>query len=152
MKVWQSTNPHMMRSDDMNASRVELGCWPTPLTEAANISHILGEGRKLYIKRDDLCGIAFGGNKIRRLEYQLSDALQAGCDCIVTGGSSTSNQTCAVAACGAKLGLETHVVYPEATPTATRRLCQMARAVSHIARARASIAKRTFGDGNAGGG
>ena len=62
----------------------------------------------------------------------LSDALQTGCDCIVTGGGSASNQICAVAACGAKLGLKTHVIYPETTPAATRRLCQMLQAVPHI--------------------
>lgn len=112
-------------------SKIILGAWPTPLVEAKNISSLLGAGRKLYIKRDDLCGLAFGGNKIRRMEYVLSEAVSTGCDCIVTGGGSTSNQICAVAACGARLGLETHIVYPETTPESTRILCRMLGAKVH---------------------
>lgn len=95
--------------------KLPLGIFPTPVQELRSFREILGEGRRLFLKRDDLCGIGLGGNKVRKLEYLLADALEKHCDCIVTGGGSLSNQPIAAAACAAKAGLKMHLVLPETT-------------------------------------
>lgn len=95
--------------------KISLGCFPTPLQELTRMETLLGDGKRLFLKRDDLCGIGFGGNKIRKLEYILGDALQQGCDAIVTCGGSQSNQPLAVAACANKAGLAAYLVLPQST-------------------------------------
>lgn len=82
---------------------------PTPLEPMARLSAQLG-GPQLYIKRDDLTGLAFGGNKTRMLEFSLADAQAAGADTIVTGAAVQSNYCRQMAAACAKLGLELHLV------------------------------------------
>ena len=64
----------------------------------------------VYVKRDDLTGLAFGGNKTRMLELSLADALAKGADTIVTGAAVQSNYCRQMAAACAKLGLELHLV------------------------------------------
>ena len=56
--------------------KLNLGIWPTPIQELHNFNNLLGDGKRLFLKRDDLCGIGLGGNKMRKLEYLLADALQ----------------------------------------------------------------------------
>ena len=68
--------------------KIDLGLYPTPLQELSGMSELLGGGKRLFLKREDLCGIGLGGNKIRKLEYLLAEALAQGCDCVVTGGGS----------------------------------------------------------------
>lgn len=70
----------------------------------------------LYIKRDDLTGMEFSGNKIRKLEYALQEALDLGCDTLITCGGIQSNHCRATAAAGAKLGLETILLLRSDTP------------------------------------
>lgn len=70
--------------------RVNLGNWPTPLHELPHLAAALG-GPRIFVKRDDLTGLALGGNKCRKLEYVLGDAKQRGIDSIITTGSSQSN-------------------------------------------------------------
>ena len=82
---------------------------PTPLEAMARLSSELG-GPQLYIKRDDLTGLAFGGNKTRMLEFSLADAQAQGADTIVTGAAVQSNYCRQMAAACAKLGLELHLV------------------------------------------
>jgi len=53
--------------------RITLGHWPTPLHELQRLSAKLG-GPRIFVKRDDLTGLALGGNKCRKLEYVLADA------------------------------------------------------------------------------
>ncbi len=84
--------------------RVRLAELPTPLQEAARLSDALG-GPPLFFKRDDLTGLAFGGNKTRHLEFILGEALQRGADTIITGASIQSNFCRQTAAACAKLGL-----------------------------------------------
>ena len=84
--------------------KLPLVIFPTPVQELHSFREILGEDRRLFLKRDGLCGIGLGGNKVRKLEYLLADALERQCDCIVTGGGSLSNQPIAAAACAAKGG------------------------------------------------
>ena len=62
------------------------------------------------MKRDDLTGVAFGGNKNRKLEYLLADALKKGADVILTEGAINSNHCLQTAACAAKLGLTCELV------------------------------------------
>ncbi|MBA7602526.1 L-cysteate sulfo-lyase [subsurface metagenome] len=89
--------------------RVSLGNYPTPLMEARHLSAVLG-GPRIIIKRDDLSGLALGGNKCRKLEYVLADAQQRGIDTLITTGSSQSNHALQTAAAGRKLGMETYLV------------------------------------------
>ena len=88
---------------------------PTPLEPMPRLSQQLG-GPPLYIKRDDLTGLAFGGNKTRMLEFSLADALEKGADTIVCGAAVQSNYCRQMAAACAKLGLELHLVLRPVRP------------------------------------
>ena len=88
--------------------RQSLGCFPTPLHGLQRLSALLG-GPKILIKRDDLTGLALGGNKTRKLEYLLADALAQGADTIITGGAAQSNHCRQTAAAAALCGLECHL-------------------------------------------
>ena len=89
--------------------RVDLGCWPTPLHEMPNLTEALG-GPRLFIKRDDLTGLALGGNKCRKLEYVLADAQEKGVDTLITSGSSQSNFALQMAVAARMLGMEPHLL------------------------------------------
>ncbi|KAL2266275.1 hypothetical protein VTJ83DRAFT_5627 [Remersonia thermophila] len=80
---------------------------PSPIQHLRRISEALGGKVHVYAKREDCnSGLAFGGNKIRKLEYLLPDALSQGCDTLVTVGGVQSNHTRAVAAAAAARGLK----------------------------------------------
>ena len=85
-----------------------LGFLPTPLVELKRLSRLLG-GPRLWIKRDDQTGLAFGGNKTRKLEFLLGDARAQGADTLVTGGAAQSNHCRQTAAAAAACGLECHL-------------------------------------------
>ena len=88
--------------------QVDLGHFPTPLEECPRLSEVLG-GPRLFIKREDCSGLAFGGNKVRQLTFTLGDAVAQGADTIVHGAASQSNHCRqAAAACG-KLGLNCYL-------------------------------------------
>ncbi|WP_413500071.1 D-cysteine desulfhydrase family protein [Psychrobacter maritimus] len=89
--------------------REPLGFFPTPLIELKRLSNALG-GPKIYMKRDDNTGLALGGNKTRKLEFILGDALAKGADTIITAGAIQSNHCRQTAAAAASLGLECHLV------------------------------------------
>ena len=96
--------------------RVELSSVrPTPLEPLPRLSELLG-GPPLYIKRDDLTGLGFGGNKTRMLEFALADARRAGADVIVTGAAVQSNYCRQMAAACARLGLELHLLLRPVRP------------------------------------
>lgn len=89
--------------------RVKLALTPTPLQEAPNLTRALG-GPRILIKRDDLTGIAFGGNKLRNLEFRLARTMAERPDTVVVGldlQSNSARQT--IGACN-KLGLKTILV------------------------------------------
>ncbi|MEG0780395.1 MAG: D-cysteine desulfhydrase family protein, partial [Oscillospiraceae bacterium] len=88
--------------------RLSLGIYPTPLTKLEHLSRRVG--RDIWIKRDDLCGVALGGNKVRKLEYLLADAKAQGCDTVFTTGGAQSNHAMLTAACAARLGMQTVLV------------------------------------------
>ncbi len=77
---------------------------PTPLVELPRLSARLG-GPHLWMKRDDQTGLGFGGNKVRKLEFLVGDALSRGCDALVTSGAGQSNHCRQTAAAAAAVGL-----------------------------------------------
>ena len=92
-----------------------LGYLPTPLVPLPRITAHCG-GPQIWIKRDDCTGLATGGNKTRKLEYLLGDALAQGCDTLVSVGALQSNHARQVAAAGATAGLKVHLVLTDSVP------------------------------------
>jgi L-cysteate sulfo-lyase len=100
--------------------RVTLAHLPTPLEPLERLSaHLgaeLGGGPRLFIKRDDCTGLAFGGNKTRKLEFLLAEALEARADTVITAGGIQSNHVRQTAAAAAKLGLKAELVLARNVP------------------------------------
>ena len=93
-----------MGLDDFD--RVELLFGPSPVHPLRRLSDHLGGGVEIWTKREDCnSGLAYGGNKVRKLEYLAADALAQGCDTLVSIGGVQSNHTRQVAAVAAHLGL-----------------------------------------------
>ena len=92
-----------------NLPKASLGYFPTPLIELTRLSKTLG-GPNIYMKRDDNTGLALGGNKTRKLEYIMGDALAKGADTVITAGAIQSNHCRQTAGAAASLGLECHLV------------------------------------------
>jgi 1-aminocyclopropane-1-carboxylate deaminase/D-cysteine desulfhydrase-like pyridoxal-dependent ACC family enzyme len=111
----QREDGNSARSTVHTPARFPLALLPTPLSEAPNLSANLG-GPRILIKRDDMTGLGFGGNKIRNLEYYLADALDKKCDVIVTGGGPQSNHIRATAAAACLGGLEVVAVMHGSRP------------------------------------
>lgn len=88
--------------------RTPLAALPTPLQPAPRLSEALGA--TVLVKRDDLTGLGLGGNKVRKLEYLVADALARGADALVTGGGAQSNHTALTALAAARAGLSVHLV------------------------------------------
>ena len=88
-----------------------LGLFPTPLYRLPNMSRELGTN--VWIKRDDLCGVALGGNKVRKLEYLLRDAKSKGYDLVMTTGQAQSNHAMLTGACALRLGMDCILVLKE---------------------------------------
>lgn len=95
--------------------RVNLASWPTPLEEAPRLAAALGL-RKLYVKRDDLTGLGLGGNKVRKLEYLLGEALARGADTVITTAGGQSNFLRLTAVAARRLGLRPILVVRGARP------------------------------------
>ena len=89
--------------------RQSLGFFPTPLIALSRLSKAL-DGPTIFMKRDDNTGLALGGNKTRKLEFIMGDALAQGADCVITAGAAQSNHCRQTAAAAASLGLECHLV------------------------------------------
>lgn len=92
-----------------NLPRISLGFYPTPLSEARHLSAVLG-GPRILIKRDDLSGLALGGNKCRCFEFILAEAKKQGADAVISTASSQSNWCLQLAAAGRKLGMKASFV------------------------------------------
>ncbi len=99
--------------------RTKIAHLPTPIEALPHLSAALG-GPELWIKRDDQTGLATGGNKARKLEYLLAQALAAEADCVITAGSTQSNHARQTAAGAARCGLGAHLVIytPNSAPPA----------------------------------
>ncbi|UWG48111.1 1-aminocyclopropane-1-carboxylate deaminase [Halanaeroarchaeum sp. HSR-CO] len=98
----------MTKSREYLEDKIELFSKPTPLEELTRVSSTYRAN--FWIKRDDLTSIGAGGNKARKLEYILYDAVDSGADTLVTLGSIQSNHARMTAATAAKLGLECHLI------------------------------------------
>jgi len=95
--------------------RVALGSWPTPLEDAPRLAAALG-GPPVLIKRDDVNGLGAGGNKLRKLEFLLGQAVEQGADTIITFGALQTNHGRQTAAACAKLGLRCELVLTAKVP------------------------------------
>ncbi|MCU1726793.1 D-cysteine desulfhydrase [Pseudomonas sp. 7P_10.2_Bac1] len=94
--------------------RIRFAHLSTPLEPMANLSKLLG-GPNLWIKRDDCTGLAGGGNKTRKLEFLMGDAVQKGADTIITQGATQSNHARQTAAIATKMGMECHILLEDRT-------------------------------------
>ncbi|MEM9157266.1 MAG: D-cysteine desulfhydrase [Cyanobacteria bacterium P01_F01_bin.33] len=94
--------------------RLHFAHLPTPLEPLETLSSLLG-GPKLWIKRDDCTGLAGGGNKTRKLEFLMADALEQGADTIITQGAIQSNHVRQTAAIASKLALNCEVLLEDRT-------------------------------------
>ena len=89
----------------MKPNRLPIANLPTRIEPLRDI----GTGKSIYLKRDDQTGSEFSGNKIRKLEFAVQEALDQGCDCLITCGGIQSNHARATAAVAARLGLACHL-------------------------------------------
>lgn len=85
--------------------RISLADLPTPIEEMPRLRDALGGGPRLLVKRDDQTGLATGGNKARKLEFLVAEALAQGADTLITVGGPQSNHCRQTAAAAAKIGL-----------------------------------------------
>lgn len=93
--------------------RIRFGHLPTPLEELPRLREALGpDAPRLFVKRDDLTGLAFGGNKVRHMEFRLADVLKKGCDTIVVANVAQSNHARLHTALAARFGLTTYILKP----------------------------------------
>jgi D-cysteine desulfhydrase len=90
-------------------NRIELANLPTRIEKLDRLSKAFN-GPNLYIKRDDQTGTELGGNKVRKLEFSIKEALDQGCNYLISCGGIQSNHCRATAAAAAKLGLNSYLV------------------------------------------
>ena len=89
-------------------SNIPFAILPTPLYKLENLSREFG--KNIYIKRDDMTGVALGGNKVRKLEFLLADARDQGADVVLTAGGPQSNHAMLTAACASRIGMKAILV------------------------------------------
>jgi D-cysteine desulfhydrase len=134
------TTPAAARARLAALPSIDLGLWPTPVQELARLRRALGGGPRLLVKRDDLLGFGFGGNKVRKLALVAARALEEGADTLVTTGGVQSNHARVTAAVAARLGMRCVLVLngaPPASPTGNARLTQWVGAEVHYVATRA---------------
>jgi 1-aminocyclopropane-1-carboxylate deaminase/D-cysteine desulfhydrase-like pyridoxal-dependent ACC family enzyme len=109
---------------------------PSPFQQLPRFSTALGGAADVWIKREDLLPLAFGGNKLRNLEFLVGEALSVGADTLVTSGRRWSNHCRLTAAAGARAGLAVHLVLtgpPVDPPGPNERLDALLGATVHVA-------------------
>ena len=89
----------------MREQKIGFAGFPTPLQKMPRLSKVLG-GPRLFVKRDDMTDLAFGGNKARKLEFLFADAKNKGADVVISTGAVQSNCACMVAAAARRLGMK----------------------------------------------
>ncbi len=94
--------------------RVHLAHLPTALEPMDRLSEALG-GPRIWIKRDDCTGLSTGGNKTRKLEFLMAEALEQGADMVITQGATQSNHARQTAAFAARLGIDCHILLEDRT-------------------------------------
>jgi len=140
-----------------DSPRIVLLGEPTPVHELSALREALGGGPRLLAKRDDTIPFGFGGNKVRKLEYVLAEAIDAGADTLVTLGGLQSNHARATAAAAATLGMRCVLIIngsPQEKPTGNALLERLLGAeVEYIpsrnerAEASARVMERLQGEG-----
>lgn len=95
--------------------RLRFAHLPTPIEELPRLSAALG-GPRLFVKRDDQTGLAFGGNKTRKLEFLVAEAQAQGCRMLISAGAMQSNHCRQTAAAAAKFGMKCVLVLNGAQP------------------------------------
>jgi 1-aminocyclopropane-1-carboxylate deaminase/D-cysteine desulfhydrase-like pyridoxal-dependent ACC family enzyme len=116
----------------LDASYVDLVGSPTPIHEMAALREAIGGGPRLLVKRDDTIAFGFGGNKVRKLQFEAERAVSSGADTLVTLGGLQSNHARVTAAVAAKLGLACLLIIngePQERPTANALLDRLLGAV-----------------------
>ncbi|MEM9107784.1 MAG: D-cysteine desulfhydrase [Pseudomonadota bacterium] len=103
------------RIDFARFPRASLCHGPTPIEDMPRLSELLG-GPRLLIKRDDCTGLAMGGNKTRKLEFLVGEALRNGADMLVTQGAVQSNHVRQTAAAACRVGMKCHVILERRVP------------------------------------
>ena len=113
---------------------------PTPVEPLDRLRAALGPScPRLFVKRDDLLSFAMGGNKVRKMDVIVAEALAAGADTLITCGGPQSNHARVTAAAGAALGLDVHLVVNAAAPppdTGNVRLDRLFGATMHVVSSR----------------
>jgi 1-aminocyclopropane-1-carboxylate deaminase/D-cysteine desulfhydrase-like pyridoxal-dependent ACC family enzyme len=115
MGQFAKMNHQQIRERIATLPRLDIALKNTPIEEARNLSRVLG-GPRIFVKRDDLTGVAFGGNKLRNLEFRLAHAMKDDPDTVIVGldlQSNSARQT--VGACN-KIGLKTILVLEGTKP------------------------------------
>ena len=107
-------NPYPLNQILARFPRFSFSLLPTPLHLLKEISRITGN--RIYCKRDDLTGFAFGGNKTRKLDYLMADARKQNTDTIIAVGANQSNYCRMAAAAARTIGMEAHLVLGGKTP------------------------------------
>ncbi len=103
--------PEALRESIAKLPRVRFGHLPTALEEMPRLREELGaDAPRLFVKRDDLTGLAFGGNKVRHMEFRLADVLAKGCDTIIVANVAQSNHARLHTALAARFGLTTYIL------------------------------------------
>ncbi|MBS12634.1 MAG: D-cysteine desulfhydrase [Gemmatimonadetes bacterium] len=101
-----------LRSRISKLPRVSLGHFPTPIEFCPRLTEAVG-GPRIFIKRDDCTGLAFGGNKTRQLEFTVGQGVHHEADVLIGGAGSQSNHCRQLSAAAAKLGLECRIAVVE---------------------------------------
>jgi len=118
MSVTDMLSRATTRIDFDQYPNVNLCHQPTPIEPMPRLSEHLG-GPRLFIKRDDCTGLATGGNKTRKLEFLVGEALEAKADMLVTQGAVQSNHVRQTAAAACRLGMKCHVLLERRVPDRT---------------------------------
>jgi D-cysteine desulfhydrase len=90
----------------MSLPRLRFAHLPTPIEELPRLRQALGNGPRIFVKRDDQTGLAFGGNKTRKLEFLIAEAQAQGAKTIISAGAAQSNHCRQTAAAAAKFGFD----------------------------------------------
>lgn len=115
MAMTESLETETDRIDFSQFPRIDLCHQPTPIEAMPRLSAMLG-GPNLFIKRDDCTGLAGGGNKTRKLEFLVGEALREKADMLVTQGAVQSNHVRQTAAAACRVGMKCHVLLERRVP------------------------------------
>ena len=99
------SSSNMSTLQKMHKQKISFAGFPTPIQPMTHLSEVLG-GPRLFVKRDDMTDLAFGGNKTRKLEFVFADAKNKGADVTISVGALQSNCACMVAAASRRLGMK----------------------------------------------